>query len=45
MSELEENVNENLESGEDHIISLSGMYKEWFWIMPLCHIGKSSTSH
>ena len=30
MSELEENVNENLESGEDHIISLSGMYKEWF---------------
>ena len=30
MSELEENINENLDLGEDHIISLSGMYKEWF---------------
>ena len=30
MSELEENINENLDLGEDQIISLSGMYKEWF---------------
>ncbi len=30
MSELEDNIEDNLESGEDHIISLSGMYKEWF---------------
>ena len=30
MSDIEDNLDENIDGVDDNIISLSGMYKEWF---------------